>query len=80
MRIKINKTYSDLKVWSDYIWGDVAAITSLNIQVNGLLGYYMIPNLFATISANPYMAPSDPGTNTIYNLGTTIIARKKLGM
>ena len=47
-------------------------------QGNSLMVDYMIPTLYYTISANPYMATSEPGMNPTYPLGAKTVARDNI--
>ena len=65
MRMEIEPKYSNLQVRNKEIWGNVVAVLLLTVQGKCLLGDYMTPTLYYTISSNSYLTPSDKGTNTM---------------
>ena len=42
-------TYTDLQVWNEEIWVNVALVPSIRGKGNGLVGDYMSSTLYATI-------------------------------
>ena len=77
-RIKIKPKCSYLKVLDEVIWGNVVYVLSLTGQGNNLLVDYMKPTLCTTISVNPHLTPINPGTNPMYPMGTTMVARENI--
>ena len=59
-------------------WGNVTALLSITVQGNGLLGDYNNPNLYDTISANPYLALDNPEKNPTYPPFAKITARENI--
>ena len=67
--------YSNIQVWNEDIWGNVAAVPPITGQGNVLLGNYMTPTLYDTIFTNPYLTLSDLETDPMYPLCAAMVSR-----
>ena len=70
-RVNSETNYTDLQVRNEDIWGTLAEIVSIVIQIHWLVVDYMLSTLYVKICLKTYQKPTSPGNNPTYPPGST---------